>query len=40
MPVQFTPGIAAIAARMLAFIGAVTQKNAPLRRIVPIVAVL
>ena len=40
MGLQASPGMAAIAARMLAFAGAVTEKNAPPRRTTPITAAL
>ena len=38
--VQAWPGMAAIAARMLAFAGPVTENRAPPRRIAPITAAL
>jgi hypothetical protein len=38
--VQASPGIAAIAARMSAFMGAVTENRAPPRRMAPITAAL
>ena len=38
--VQASSGMAAIAARMLAFIGTVTENRAPARRIAPVTAAL